>query len=89
MRQIVEWQVSRPCRPSLFLGRHYGPSQYGKLWPSLGCYADPPIMLGRTSPLLEKACGALYLKYLSKPVSGDMLKEPWPDEVLYGPPILC
>jgi hypothetical protein len=45
-------------------------------------------MHDRTQPLLEKPCSAVYLKNLGSLFWGDMLKESWPDGVLYGPPIL-
>jgi len=64
MRQIVDYLVIKSCGSSLFLGKHYGPGQRGKLWPNLGCCADPPIMRDRTYPLLDKPCSAVYLKYL-------------------------
>jgi len=59
----------KPCRYSIFIDKCQGPGQYEKLWLSVECKADQPIMLCRACPILEKLCGTYYLRQAWQQVS--------------------
>ena len=48
MCSILQWLVIKALQISSFLDKRYGRGRHWKLWLSLGCYADPSIMVGWT-----------------------------------------